>query len=60
MTLTMKDFKDTNGIYKPKELEERKGGFSRPSGTPFVGTVHLGYVPSVTDYMPVHLVRPLD
>jgi len=36
MTLSMETFQDTSGIFRPKKLEERRGGSSRISGISFV------------------------
>ena len=44
MALSAKTFQDTSGIFRPKKLEEQRGGSSRTLGTSFVGTVRLGCV----------------
>ena len=49
IVLRMKSCKDTSGIFRPKKLEEQRGGSSRLSGTLFAGTVRLGYVSPPTD-----------
>jgi len=53
IALSMETFKDTSGIFKPKKLEEWRGGSSRISGISFVGTVRLGCVSPFVERMPV-------
>ena len=50
MTLSVETFKDTSGIFRSKKLEEWRGGSSRTSGTLFVSTVRLGYVPPFVEH----------
>lgn len=45
IVLNLRSSKDTSGISRPRKLEDQRSGTLGISGTLFIGTVRLGYVP---------------